>query len=160
MTYSQTQNTYSYRQIQDGCSNPSPIRHINVFNPSSQNQCQRNVEVIADTGAGITSLPEKVIERLGFLRYTTINAKSPLDRNRTIVVRLYSVCLEIENGITHNIDVLGITRDYGILGRDILNNYKIVLDSPNERWGFNCRWTLARTCDGDNCIIPISSQNL
>jgi hypothetical protein len=161
MTYSQTQNTHLYRQIQDGYSKPSPITHIYVFNPSSQNQRQRNVvEVIADTGAGITSLPQEVIDALGPLQYTTINVRSPFDRNRQTAMGLYSVCLRIENGITHEIEVLGIPRKYGILGRDILNNYKIVLDAPNRRWGFNCCWPLARTGDSDNCIIPISSQNL
>jgi hypothetical protein len=160
MTYSQTQNTHSYRQIQDGYSKPSPITNIDVFNPSSEQHCKENLEVIADTGAGITSLPQKVIDALGPLQYTTINVRSPFDRNRQTAMGLYLVCLRIENGITHQIRVLGIPRKYGILGRDILNNYKIVLDAPNGRWGFNCCWPLARTGDSDNCIIPISSQNL
>lgn len=160
MTYSQTQNTHSYRQIQDCRSMPSPFTHIDVFNPSSDKHCHEYVEVIADTGAGITSLPQNVIDALGPLQYTTINVRSPFDRNRQTAMVLYSVCLRIENGITHEIEVLGIPRKYGILGRDILNNYKIVLDAPNSRWGFNCCWPLARTGDSDNCIIPISSQNL
>lgn len=157
MTYSQTQNTHSYGQIQDPYSMPSPFTHIDVFNPSSDTHCHKNLKVIADTGAGITSLPENVIRTLGHLQYTTINVRSPVDRNRQTAMVLYSVCLRIENGITHEIRVLGIPRKYGILGRDILNNYKIVLDAPNGRWGFNCSLTLARTGDSDNCIVPISS---
>lgn len=148
-----------YEKIQDLISKPSPITSIDVFNPCSDRNV-KEIKAIVDTGAGITSLPEIVIENLGPLPYTEIKVKSPLDKNRTSSKKLYKVRLELRDGTSHEIEVLGISRNYGIIGRDVLHQYKIVLDSKKEQWGFDCRWTDGKTCDGDNCILPVSSQNL
>jgi hypothetical protein len=156
-----------YEQIQDKLSNPSPFTWINVFNSSSTNNGQRDIKVIVDTGAGITSLPQSVIDNLGPLTYTVIKVRSPLekDKNKVFFKKLYKVrleFLELQNTDeqSHEIEVIGIPKDYGIIGRDVLHRYKIVLDSKKEQWGFDCRWTDGKTCDGDNCILPVSSQNL
>jgi predicted aspartyl protease len=146
-----------YEQIQDEFSNSSPITDIYVFNPSLDNMNGVKVKVIIDTGSGITSLPESVIENLGPLPYTKIKVKSPLDKDRTSSKKLYTVRLKLRDGTSHEIAVLGIPRDYGIIGRDVLHLYKIVLDSKKGQWGFECRWNHGTTCDGDNCIVPISS---
>lgn len=146
-----------YEQIQDELSKPTPITRIYVFNPSLDNMNGDEVKVIIDTGSGITSLPESIIRGLGTLEYTTINIRSPIDENKVASKKLYKVrleFLEIEDTDekSHEIEVFAIPRDYGIIGRDVLHRYKIVLDSKKEQWGFECRWS-----DGDNCIVPISS---
>jgi hypothetical protein len=150
-----------YEQIQDKLSNPSPITHIYVFNPFLDNRNGNKVKVIIDTGAGVTSLPESIIAGLGTLEYTIINIRSPLDKSKVISKKLYRVHLELqdenEKPHEHEIEVLAIPRNYGIIGRDILDKYKIFLDSPNKQWGFKCRWNDRNTCDSDNCIVPISS---
>jgi hypothetical protein len=146
-----------YERIQDPVSNPSPTTSIDVFNPSSNKNVKGfKVKAIVDTGAGITCLPESVIAKLGDLRYTLMNVRSPLDKNKVIPKKQYLVRLEL-GGTIHDIEAIGISKDYGIIGRDILHRYKIVLDSHNEQWGFDCRWNHGTTCDGDNCIVPISS---
>ena len=151
-----------YEQIQDTLSNPSPITLINVFNPSSNDKNVKEVKAVVDTGSGKTCLPQDVIttlQELGNLEVTTYDV-IPIEGKRLIAQKFYRVSLELQNGKLHEIEVYGIPRDYAIIGRDILNKYRVVLDAPSEQWGFKCRWIDGETCGGDNCILPISSQNL
>lgn len=125
--------TGHYEQIQDNHSCPSPIARIEVSNPYDSKNRLKNVKAILETGAGVTSIPESIIKELGSLQYTTISVRSPLDRNRIISKRLYSVIIELD-GQENEVEVLTIPRDYAIIGRDILNQYKITLNGPEETW--------------------------
>jgi predicted aspartyl protease len=125
--------TGHYEQIKDSLSNPSPIARIEVSNPYDSKNKLKNVKAILETGAGVTSIPESIIKELGSLQYTTISVRSPLDRNRIISKRLYSVIIELD-GQENEVEVLTIPRDYAIIGRDILNQYKITLNGPEETW--------------------------
>lgn len=125
--------TGHYEQIQDNHSCPSPIARIEVSNPYDSKNKLKNVKAILETGAGVTSIPESIIKELGSLQYTTISVRSPLDRNRIISKRLYSVIIELD-GQENEVEVLTIPRDYAIIGRDILNQYKIILNGPEETW--------------------------
>lgn len=124
--------TYHYEQIQDPRSSPSPIARIEVLNPNSSEKRVENVKAILDTGSGITSIPESIIEKLGALSYTVIRIRSPLE-NKTISKKLLLVKIEFD-GKPHEVKVLGIPKDYAVIGRDILNQYKIILDAPNQVW--------------------------
>ena len=128
-----------YERIQDPFSNPSPIIKINVSNPSSSSDNKTEVTVVADTGSGITCLPNEVIAKLGNLRYTSIKVRSPLDNNKVTSTILYLVRLEL-GGTIHDIKAMVISKDYGIIGRDVLNDHKIVLHAPEplEEWWMNC----------------------
>ena len=143
-----------YERIQDRVSEPSPITHINVSNPNKKEK--KEVKVIVDTGSGITCLPESVIATLGHLDYTVIRVRSPLDVNQIISTRLYSVRLEFGETIHDDIEVMGISKDYGIIGRDILNYHKIVLHAPDplQEWWMNC------SCKEGGCILSRSEQKL
>ena len=127
--------TGHYERIQDYVSSPSPIAWIGVSNPSSSTDRGGNVKTkaILDTGGGITSIPESIIEKLGGLSYTVIRIRSPLDYKNIISKKLYKVTIEFD-GKAHEVEVLAIPRDYAIIGRDILNQHKIILDAPNEVW--------------------------
>jgi predicted aspartyl protease len=125
--------TGHYEQIKDSLSNPSPIARIEVSNPYDSKNKLKNVKAILETGAGVTSIPESIIKELGSLQYTTISVRSLLDRNRIISKRLYSVIIELD-GQENEVEVLTIPRDYAIIGRDILNQYKITLNGPEETW--------------------------
>jgi predicted aspartyl protease len=125
--------TGHYEQIQDNHSCPSPIARIEVSNPYDSKNKLKNVKAILETGAGVTSIPESIIKELGSLQYTTISVRSLLDRNRIISKRLYSIIIELD-GQENEVEVLTIPRDYAIIGRDILNQYKITLNGPEETW--------------------------
>jgi predicted aspartyl protease len=137
----QTMPSYEYEQIQDQHSNPSPFTWIDVSKPFSENGGQEKIKVIVDTGAGITSLPKSVIENLGLSIYSTIQVRSPLDKNRIFYRKLYLARLELDGGShEHEVQVIEIQKDYGIIGRDILNDHKIVLHAPPplKQWWMNC----------------------
>lgn len=125
--------TGHYDKIQDSLSSPSPIAWIKVSNPYSSKNEVKNIKAILDTGAGKTCIPQSIIKELGSSVYTTIKVRSPLDRNITTSIRLYSVTIEFY-GQKHEVEVFDIPRDYAIIGRDILNKYKIILDAPNGVW--------------------------
>ena len=125
--------TGHYEQIQDNHSRPSPIARIEVSNPYDSTNRFKDIKAVLDTGGGITSIPQSIIGSMGSLQYTTISVKSPLDRNRIISKKLYRVTIEFGEK-SHEVEVLDIPKDYAIIGRDILNQYKIFLDAPNEVW--------------------------
>ncbi|MFM7441338.1 MAG: hypothetical protein ACKO2V_22535 [Snowella sp.] len=125
--------TGHYERIQDPLSSSSPIARIEVLNPNSSEKRVENVKAILDTGAGITVIPESIIEILGALDYTVIRIRSLLDRNGITSKKLYSVIIEFD-GQENEVEVLAIPRDYAIIGRDILNQYKITLNGPEETW--------------------------
>jgi hypothetical protein len=139
----------AYQQLQDQVSKPSPVIWINVFNPSNPGNV-KEVQAIVDTGAGITSLPESVIQNLGTnLIYTTFKVRSPMNELSYYERKKYRVCLSLDE-ILYEIEVMGIPRPYGIIGRDILNHYKIVLNAPLIRWGMNC------SCPEGGCPLSMS----
>ena len=125
--------TGHYDKIQDSLSSPSPIAWIKVSNPYSSKNEVKNIKAILDTGAGKTCIPQSIIKELGSSVYTTIKVRSPLDRNITTSIRLYSVTIEFD-GQENEVEVIGISEDYAIIGRDILNQYKITLNGPEETW--------------------------
>ena len=143
-----------YKQIQDPVSNPSPFTLINVFNPFLDDKQEKDVRVIADTGSGRTFLPKIVIRNLELSIYSTVQVRSPLEK-RIIDRNTYLVRLEL-NGRSYQVEVTEIQKPYGIIGRDILNDHKIVLDPQNEQWGFDCRWNHETTCGSNNCISVVS----
>jgi predicted aspartyl protease len=125
--------TGHYERIQDPLSSPSPIARIEVLNPNSSEKRVENVKAILDTGVGITSIPQSIIEILGALAYTVIRIRSPLDRNNISSRKLCRVIIKFDGQETE-VDVLDIPREYAVIGRDILNQHKIILDAPNEVW--------------------------
>jgi predicted aspartyl protease len=125
--------TGHYERIQDPLSSPSPIARIEVLNPNSSEKRVENVKAILDTGVGITVIPESIIEILGALDYTVIRIRSTLDTNDISSRKLYRVIIEFD-GQENEVKVLAIPRDYAIIGRDILNKYKITLNGPEETW--------------------------
>jgi hypothetical protein len=124
--------TGHYEKIQDPFSSPSPIALIEVLNPSSSTD-RVIVKAILDMGTGITAIPQSIIHRLGGLFYTTIDVRLPLEINKIISKELYSVIIEFGEKL-HEVKVLAIPKNYAIIGRDILNQHKIILDAPNEVW--------------------------
>jgi len=123
--------TGHYERIQDYVSSPSPIALINVLNPSGSTN-RVKVRAILDIAAGITLIPQSIIDELGSLQYTVISVRSPFD-NKTLSTKLYSIIIEVGEQV-HEVEVVGIPRGYAMIGRDILNQYKIIFNGPEETW--------------------------
>jgi predicted aspartyl protease len=91
-----------------------------------------DIAALADTGADVTVLPDRVIETLGLVPSETETVSGfdgqPVERP------LYSVRLIVRDLPEIRVNVLGGWDDeYAILGRDVLNLYRVVFDGPNLR---------------------------
>lgn len=91
------------------------------------------VEAIVDTGAVMTCLPARVIRKLGGdrLGYSYRQVGGALGTGR---VKSYFINLKVADCDFPDIEVLALNKEYAIIGRDILNRYKVTLDAPNLKW--------------------------
>ncbi|MFM6407550.1 MAG: hypothetical protein ACKPGT_23905, partial [Microcystis sp.] len=61
------------------------------------------------------------------------------DANNNVVLRKsYILNITIGNYTFNDLEVIGFSKSYALLGCDILNQSKIMLDAPNNRWIYNC----------------------
>ena len=114
----------------------SPQTSVHACNPSNESQGSI-IQTIVDTGAVKTCIPESTVEHLGdSLAYSEVlvrDANGNLTRRKT-----YFVDITIANNSYSNIEVVAIPKEYGLIGRDILNQERVVLNAPEEKWAFDC----------------------
>ncbi|CCI28030.1 MAG: retropepsin-like aspartic protease [Dolichospermum sp.] len=127
--------TDRYENIQGSTYTPRPKAYLKVVNPSSSSR-YGEVEAIVDSGATMTCIPESIIARLGYLEYGHQKVR---DANNNVVLRKsYILNITIGNYTFNDLEVIGFSKSYALLGCDILNQSKIMLDAPNNRWIYNC----------------------
>lgn len=91
-----------------------------------------DIPALVDTGADQSVLPDKVIEALGLVPFevTTVSGIGEVPLERPV----YSVRLIVRDFPPLHAAVLGGWGEpYAILGRDVLNFYRVVFDGPNQR---------------------------
>ena len=81
-----------------------------------------------DTGSDITAIPEAVVTQLG-LREKDRLTVSGFD-NQLAEIPEYAIRLELPSGPRGHVDVIVIQADYVLLGRDVLNLLRLLLDGP------------------------------
>ena len=137
---------FTYGRLQT--SNPlSPETFIQLYNPFNDSQnCHTNA--IVDTGAVMTCIPESTIVQLGSsLAYNTVLLK---DANGNTEERMtYWINIILADNEYKNIEVIAVPKGYALIGRDILNRHKVVLNAPGRSWGLGC----------NEHICPIMTQN-
>ena len=92
-----------------------------------------HVPLLIDTGADVTLLPQSAIDALGVTpQAETAHELSGFDGATSVsrVVRLELIFLDK----TFRGDFVLIDGDYGILGRNILNNLHLRFDGPRLNW--------------------------
>jgi hypothetical protein len=123
----------------------SPEAQLEIVNPTNPTQKYR-VKAIVDSGSVITCLPESVIQRFGGLEYTPVLANTA--DGKELVLKKYTVHITLTNNDNSNsyehevreIKVLAIPgKEYALIGRDIINHHKVVLDAPAKKWGLKCQ---------------------
>jgi hypothetical protein len=154
-----------YERIQGRDSHPTPRLLVNIYNPIDSELFKENVKMIVDTGSDITFVPEEVFAELGNLprRARPWRITNPNRPGAFQTTYPFLISLKWDDGIEqrqHEVEVLSLPKTYGILGRDILNQYKIILDSPQEEWAFKCRWDNGIKCDDKSCILKVTTSNL
>ncbi|WXG39451.1 MAG: retroviral-like aspartic protease family protein [Candidatus Freyarchaeum deiterrae] len=106
---------------------PAPTIKVTIFNPISGNNVQ--YYGILDTGADDTAIPSNLIAELGLQK---VRKKDYIDvYGRLVKEWTYYINVDFNNFLLEFIEVVALPQDEVIIGRDILNNFKIVLDGKN-----------------------------
>ena len=111
---------------------PAPVAYVTLRNPAT-GVLLSDVPMLIDTGADATVLPSNAVEQLG------IGADEDSDFEVQVfdgeIKRLKLAKLELYVlGKKFVGEYLLVDRPIGILGRNILNNIRILLDGPRGKW--------------------------
>jgi len=90
-----------------------------------------SVDAMIDTGAFMTALPEALVKQLGVKVRGSVDVwrygdKEPVARTT------FFVKLQLETGPAIEVEVLTSPKRTGLLGRDVLNDFVLVADGPEE----------------------------
>jgi len=108
----------------------APVMEIGVGIPEEKSPLHY-VQAFVDSGADATMLPRAMLAEIG-ARFVGHKILSGITGQKE-VVRLYLVVIHMPTGITYGIRA--VARDgqnEAILGRDVLNQWRITLDGPGE----------------------------
>lgn len=118
-----------YRYLTD-FSPPAPFVHVVIGNPEN-GQATQEIPALLDVGADRTVVPLKIIEQLHFspLRTLLVGGLG----NEVQRLETFSATVQIRQGRPYAVEILGHANEsYLLLGRDVLNQLRIVLDGPNQ----------------------------
>lgn len=87
---------------------------------------------LLDTGASMTCIPLSILEALRpSLEYRN---SAVAGVNGTKIMKIFRIDIRLNSCLFRGLEVVGFERDFALVGRDILNNYKIVFDGLNSEW--------------------------
>ena len=111
---------------------PAPVAYVTLRNPAT-GVLLSDVPMLIDTGADITVLSSTAVEQVGII--TEENSEFEIQAFDGEIRRLRLARLELfVLGKKFTREYLLINRPIGILGRNILNNIRILLDGPRAKW--------------------------
>lgn len=111
---------------------PAPIAQVTLRNPNNGVEFA-NHELLMDTGADVTLLPRSAVERLGVQLVSDVSYELiAFDGTRS-------------SAPVADLDMIFLNRRYrgrylltdaeqGVLGRDVLNHLRLLLDGPVQEW--------------------------
>lgn len=123
-----------------------PEAKIVVSHPSDESIIRLPIPAIIDTGAVMTVVPGEIIQELarisplypfGKKSFRMANDQSGELLTYLIYLRVIDTTNQID--FQGEIEVVSIpSKEYAAIGRDILNQNKVVFNAPRQKWGFNC----------------------
>ena len=123
----------AYGTVQ-GVTTPAPQATVVALSPTNGRQT-REIPAVLDSGSAMTCVPMADIRRLGRnLEYSYMLCQGPVGKPERR--RVYIINLRIADcgTVFEDVEVVAIGRDYALIGRDILNSYKVVLDGSHLQW--------------------------
>lgn len=111
---------------------PAQVAYVTLRNPTT-GAVLLNVPMLIDTGADATLLPYDVVEKLGAKAEEDTGFEVQAFDGNTKLLRIVKLDLLIFDK-TFKGEYLLIDRSIGILGRNILNNIRILFDGPHREW--------------------------
>ena len=111
---------------------PAPVAAVTLRDPDS-GATTSNVPMLVDTGADLTLIPLAAIHRLGVRIEPDGYELMAFDGTKSLAqaVRIHLELL----GKTFRGEFLTVDQEWGLLGRDILNNLSLFFDGPRLSWG-------------------------
>lgn len=110
----------------DSFSPPAPVVEIAVIHPDSRGT--ERIRFMLDSGAYMTVVPDSTVTRLGLERVGVAGVTGFGSATRAWI---YSTLLQVPTRTTPQLcQVLSWGRAYGLVGRDLLNRWHVVLDGP------------------------------
>jgi hypothetical protein len=110
---------------------PAPFVNITLRNPVTGAE-QTGVPAQIDTGADVTVLPEAVVRKLALpgSGELTVNGLGGTYHQVTV----YTVQLSVHGSLPEQLveAIAGVDERWVLLGRDILNAHRILLDGPAQ----------------------------
>ncbi len=127
---------FDYSRLQNSrCLGPECS--IQVENPSEPSRSCK-VRAIVDTGAVMTLVPKSELEQLGnvkdYGRVYVRDANDNVERKKTYLINIRIADYEFSS-----IEVVVSPKPYALIGRDILNQHKVMLNAPELIGRLDCQ---------------------
>jgi len=103
---------------------PAPLIDVIVSRPESDKKIKVKGKI--DTGADITVIPKSLVRKLGLHPMSTISVRGY--NGKLVEKKTYLIGLEIKGVCCMMIEVIDVKRKDVLLGRDVLNKLKLLLD--------------------------------
>ncbi len=113
---------------------PAPVARVTIRN-ASRNKSVTDVPMLIDTGADATLIPRALLPFLGISEESLKPSEFSLigfDGSRSPAI-LVSAELEFLGKRLRG-EYLLIEAPYGVLGRDVLNLFRLIFDGPSKVW--------------------------
>lgn len=110
---------------------PAPVINVVCVNPHLD-RAQSEVSALLDTGADITALPRSLIIDLGLEVKRAIEVAGL--ENERVEVAIYEMNVEIAENRMERLEVIEWEGDFVVLGRDVLNEFYIILDGQMKQF--------------------------
>ena len=112
---------------------PAPLAKVTLRNPDNGNSLS-DVPMLLDTGADVTLIPQLSANQIDLTVEPNSGYELMAFDGSTSVAQVVQLDLLFLRRVFRGRFLL-TKQGYGILGRDILNHVRIVLDGPYLRWG-------------------------
>ena len=124
-------SSFEYDSV--GFDPPAPMIDVEISAPGSRGD-QTVIRMLLDSGADMTCLPRSLVESLKSHRSGSIEVLGYTRRPR--IRRTIYIDFRLAGKGIRDVEVLPVESEYGLLGRDIMNNFDIRLDGPRLSLSF------------------------
>ena len=107
---------------------PAPFVYIDCQRPLGPTE-RLTLPALIDTGADLSTLPPDAIQHLQLVPLDEIPVASY--RGETVLAATYLTRMHIGSWTIEAVEIIAGGEEYAILGRDVLNQFRLVLDGPH-----------------------------